>query len=144
MINCTNDYLTGVIDSDGSLSISKRHTSRPNPNFIAMIQITWLYSEYSLEYFEFLKSNFGGSYFIGKSHSGFDNPKTIIKYCSTGKSAERILLSIKNKLVLKNEQCENLLYCIEINKTTKRKRSITSSKNLERLYKENKELNGTR
>jgi len=74
-------YLAGVLDSDGSITITKRHSKRLNPNYAAMIQITWLYNENSLKVFEQIKNKYGGSYFIGKSHSGFNNPKTIIKYC---------------------------------------------------------------
>lgn len=141
MINLSEHYLAGVLDSDGSLSITKRHLKRPNPNYTVMIQITWLYSKASEDYFRNLKHWYGGSFFIGRSHSGFANPKPIIKYCATGKSAERILISCRNKLNLKEEQLKNLLQCVKLNNDSKKNRPIATSKKLEKLYKQNKRLN---
>lgn len=141
MIGISREYLAGVLDSDGSFTVAKRHLKRPNPSYTAMIQITWLYSPRSKAVFDFLQRYYGGSYYVGKSHSGFKNPKKIIKYCATGKAAHRILLDCKNCVVLKSKQVKNLLAVIDINQSIKGRRNKAASKVLNRIYEINKDLN---
>lgn len=141
MIGISREYLAGVLDSDGSLSVTRRHLKRPNPSYTAMIQITWLYSSKSKLVFDFLQRYYGGSYYIGKSHSGFNNPKKIIKYCATGKAAHRILLDCRTSVVLKSKQVKNLLAVIDINQSTKGRRNKAAGKVLQKIYEINKDLN---
>lgn len=145
-INYTNGYLAGVMDSDGSFSISKRHLNRSNPNYTVMLQISWNYSKAAHAYFSFLKREFGGSYCIGPHHkSGYANASLTIRYSATGKAAERILLYIRKSLVLKNKQAIACLKLIEIIRKQKeykgKPRPKTVSIKLEKLYIKNKKLN---
>jgi len=85
-------YLAGVIDSDGSISITKRNTGRKRPTFAVMVQLTWVYNGLTERFFKELVSKYGGSYFKSdRSANRFKNAKPIIKYCATGKAAKCLL-----------------------------------------------------
>lgn len=62
-------YLAGVIDSDGSLTISMLHKSRPNPVVRAIFQLTWVKTEETVKFIEELVSHYGGS-FLFKQKKG--------------------------------------------------------------------------
>ena len=134
----TPEYIAGVLDSDGSLSISRRRQNKKTPNFIIMIQITWLYNVNSLKFFKKLCKTYGGSYYIGKSHSGFNNPKPIIKYCAVGSAALYLINSCGKFLILKNKQSKNLRKLMNI------KRTDNSISKQNKLYLKNAKLNGVK
>lgn len=142
-MNYSHHYLAGVIDSDGSISVAKRHLRRKTPNYTIMLQISWNYSKSAENYFNFLKQSYGGSYFIGPHHkSGYKNASLTIKYCATGRAAERILLSIRNNLVLKTEQAHLCLQVLQLVKEYKGKRRPKNiSLKLEKFWFKNKNLN---
>lgn len=102
-------YIAGVIDSDGSLSLAKRHINRVNPTYQGIFQLTWLKNNESIKFCEYLVNTYGGSYYTGKSHSGFKNPKPICKYMLTGKKLVPFLKAVKPYLLLKKEQAEIIL-----------------------------------
>lgn len=136
------EYLAGVMDSNGSFSITKRHISRKNPNYIGMIQITWTHTKVSEAFMQELKNIYGGSYFIGKCGT-FKNSKPIVKYCAVGAAAETLTRSVIDFLILKKEQANNVLKLREITKSRQlgKVRSLENSEKLERLYLLNKQLN---
>jgi hypothetical protein len=135
-------YIAGILDSDGSLAITKRHVKRKNPNYTCIIQITWLESKFSSKVIKEMVKLFGGSYFIGKTHSGFGSKKPIIKYCATGKAVEKILAYCGDEIKLKSRQRDNLLKCRELVKIYEgRVRSNKKSTLLENLHKVNRKQN---
>lgn len=108
-------YIAGVMDADGSISISKVHKKRPNPSYIVAIQITWNCSEKTLKTFEEIRSCYGGN--ICKSRrtlsTGFNSWETnSYRYNLTSKSSERFLKDILPFLRLKRKQCKNALRII--------------------------------
>lgn len=57
-------YLAGVMDGDGSFSISKLSKGSLNPLYFPMLQCgTW-----RIEFLELLKQAFGGNFVVGKMH----------------------------------------------------------------------------
>lgn len=144
--NVTKDYLAGVLDSDGSFTISKRHLKRKNINYIVMIQITWTKSKISKQIFETLTRYYGGSYCEIKPHNKSLAKRASYKYCATGKAAHRILLDCRNNVLLKNEQVKNCLEVLKLIEHFKKNyagknRPRIISKLLETLYKKNLKAN---
>jgi hypothetical protein len=138
----TAQYLAGVMDSDGSFSITKRHCYRDNVNYTCMIQLTWTDSQKTREVIDFLKKFYGGSSFVQKAGSkNFKLSKDVIKYCATGTAAERICLDVRSYLILKSEQAKNLLEVRNLVRQFKGNRPKSISDKLEKLYIENKFLN---
>lgn len=106
MMKISKQYLAGVIDSDGSISYTKKFSKQRNKNYyVAQIQITWKLSEQSRFFFKFLEEKYGGSSFEGKSHSVFGKTD-IIKYCATGNACTLICKDIIPHLILKKRQAE--------------------------------------
>lgn len=141
MNNINRGYLAGVIDSDGSITISKRRKNLKTPNYICMIQLTWTETKLTTRFFKELIKSFGGSYFkINANRSDrFENGKPVIKYCAVGKAASAILNYIHPYLVLKREQAINGLRLAEY-KSRGKSTDLTLALS-ELLYIKNKKLN---
>lgn len=138
-------YLAGVLDSDGSFTITKRHETRVKVNYTCMIQLTWTENNLTHGFFLDLVEQFGGSYFVGfpSGKTQFPNSKRIIKYCAVGQAANKIANFVVEHLILKKEQARNLLDVSSIVKGPKsgRYRTPQASLQLEKLYIYNKSLN---
>ena len=138
-------YLAGVIDTDGSLSITKRHISRKNPCYAGMLQLTWILNEDTLKFMDQLVEKYGGSYFIEKKvRKDRLGKKPIVKYCAMTKALISILKDIEPHLRLKKQQSKNIRNLAKIkNKSLPFKPRLPKfSKKMEELYGYNKELNG--
>lgn len=135
-------YLAGVIDSDGSISITKRHVNRPNPHYSVMIQLGWIYKEETEEFMKALVNKFGGSYKVIEPTVKSFTKKQSVKYCAFGDAAENILKEIKPFLILKSKQADNALElrCVVRSYSGQRRPDDCGSK-LEQLWKSNAVLN---
>lgn len=136
-------YLAGVLDSDGSFSITKRHIKRSKPNYVAMVQLSWKDSELTRSFMEKLVKEFGGSFASCKSTNtiaSFPMTKAYLKYSATGVAAEKIVDAVLPFLCLKNVQAQNLkkLRSIVIRSPY---RTDEVSEQLDFLHKFNKSLN---
>lgn len=141
----TAQYLAGVLDSDGSFTVTKRHIYRVNCNYTCMIQLTWTLTKKSREFMEQLVNFYGGSYFVGmpSSTKQFENAKEIIKYCATGNAAERIARDTRNYLLLKEEQARNIIKVRDLVRSYRgQPRPKSAVDQLEELYLTNQRLNG--
>ncbi len=138
-------YLAGVLDSDGSLSITKRHTNRPNPNYTCMIQLTWKHSLKTEEFVRNLSLIFGGSFHINKNKrpSNYKNSSTVVRYNATGRAVDLIILHVFDYLILKKEQARNLIKARKLvnKKRVGKVRNPIVSEKLELLYQFNKSIN---
>jgi len=112
MAHILNEYLAGVADSDGSFTFPK-HKRSNNPNgytFRPAFQLTWKYSDHSLSVFKDLKKKYKGSFYIGRSHSGYNKTKSkIIKYYVQGQSLIDLCKDIVPFLRLKKKQAKLIL-----------------------------------
>ncbi len=102
-------YLAGVIDSDGSIGISKR-TEKMNTHgysYRETVQLTWKYDNATLKFVNMLKNIYGGS--TGIYSGGFNNKTETVRYSADGKGAERIAKDILPYLILKKKQAELVL-----------------------------------
>lgn len=123
-------YLAGVVDSDGSLTISRQHNkTRPNPSFTPTFQLSWVESIASRKVMELLKTSYGGSISKSKSQKGrFKNARPIIKYCITSRKLKAFLLDVAPYLRLKKSQADLCLKLILLtesgNKSIVRKNSM--------------------
>jgi hypothetical protein len=141
-------YLAGVMDSDGSFSVSKHHTKRPNPSYVCLIQLTWTLNEKTKAFMEQLVIQYGGSFFCGQPSgtTNYPNTQKIIKYTATATAAEKITRGVLPHLVLKKQQAENILKTRRITRPSGasgggRTRSVELSAQLHQLYLDNKALN---
>lgn len=147
IINIEPSYLAGLIDSDGSLTVSRIHPKRPNVSYVAAFQISWMANEKSISIFHSLKEKYGGSFGIYDYTSSFTNSSKsksgTIKYMLTGRKLKELIKDVLPFLKLKTEQAYNCLTLIDINKQNcgKKNRSIEISKELENLWIANKNLN---
>ena len=139
-------HIAGVIDSDGSITISRRNFKRKRPTYTVLIQLTWILTKPTKNYIENLVRYFGGSYFISeKIYPGrFKNAKPIIKYCATGEAAQKLLLAISPNLWLKQQQAQNALTLLAYKKLDFRTRTQQDWDKFEYLYKSNKLLNSSK
>lgn len=137
-------YLAGVVDSDGSFSITKRNTSRINPSYVGMFQLTWVHNEVTDEFMKSLVSKYGGSFFIQtEKRNAFPNASMTVKYCATGKALNKIIKDVYPFLILKRSQAYNLW---TLNETqgkygAKRPKPEDMKQFHESLYLENRKLN---
>lgn len=140
-------YLAGVIDSDGSISITKRNTKRKRPSYAVLVQLTWKYNGLTEKYFKDLVECYGGSYFkSNRSVNRFPNAKPTIKYCASGKAAKALIEDIRPYIILKEKQCINAIKSLTINKFCRRYGGRKPKPDViqtfqENLYNINKELN---
>jgi len=137
------EYLAGVLDSDGSFSITIRHKTRKNPNFTCMIQITWSLTDKAQEFMEHLVQTYGGSYHINttKYATNYPNSKTVIKYCAVAHAVDRILLDVAPYVWLKKHQVTNLLAVRKLASHYPRPRPEGLTNHYLALYEANKILN---
>lgn len=132
-------YLAGIIDSDGSISITKRNISRENPSYCVMFQLTWKLTDETERFMKDLTTQYGGSFSeVNASSVGrFKNPSRIIKCCITDNNVEQLLLDTLPFLMLKKKQAVKGLRVREvIRQKPENKFEILNS-----LYDENRFLN---
>ena len=142
MVEISPQYLAGVIDSDGSISITKRHLNRPKPNYSIMIQIGWVFKPQSENFMKMMVEKYGGSYSIIEPRGTTFSKKKHIKYCAYASSAVLILNDIKDYLLLKKMQADNALNVQSIiDSYSGQPRPNEKGKQLEELYKNNLTLN---
>lgn len=99
------EYLAGVIDSDGSISVVLKHKNRPNPSYTISIQLTWSDTEKSRKVLNLLKETYGGSVFESKSlKSRYPNSRPVIKYSVACQKSRKLLEDILPYLLLKKDQ----------------------------------------
>lgn len=139
-------YLAGVIDSDGSISICKRHVKRKNPNYTIMIQLSWAVSENTKWFMKDLVNQYGGSVCETNHKNRFKNAKPVYRYCVSGQKAIELLNDIQPFLVLKTIQAGNAINAQHIidywmNDKWAKSRPPEVSDQLEALYQLNKSLN---
>lgn len=111
-------YLAGVVDSDGSFTIYKQHSSRKTSTYTPTFQLQWTKSAKSKKVMENLLFQYGGSVCSpnGKTNR-FANSKPTYKYCLTSTKLKRFLIDVIPFLLLKKEQAENLLKLIHFNES---------------------------
>lgn len=102
-------YLAGVIDSDGSLSIMRRHPNRKLPNFSIAFQLTWKHTEKTMDFINALQKTFGGSFHINTKHENRLANNDVVKYFIMGNPCMDLLLGVRDYLILKAEQADNLI-----------------------------------
>jgi len=128
-------YLAGVMDSDGSFTLSKVHTKRKNPSYVPTIQITWLKSKFSFKVLNSIKSTYGGSLFDTSHKTSYNLrfPKPMLKYHACSKSVLKIINDIYPFLKLKKPQAKIIKTFILFPKNSSRPRHKSTSKKYERL-----------
>lgn len=103
-VGLNKDYWAGVFDSDGSITIARRHlkTSRKT-SYCPLFQLTWKQSNYAEKAMKELIKEYGGSIFRGKAHSSLGK-SNIIKYSLTGKALYKLIQDVLPSLKLKKKQ----------------------------------------
>lgn len=139
-------YLAGVIDSDGAISIAIRHSNRPTPSYVVLIQLSWAQTEKVLSTLEKIKSIYGGAVYTEKNNqTRFKNGKDLYRYCIGNKASKKLLEDILPFLHLKKNQCENALELINTTEYgsygNKRPKPEDLKIKHHNLYLNNKELN---
>lgn len=139
-------YIAGVLDSDGSLSICIRHKIRKVPNYSAMFQLTWTFSEKSEKVMNTLKEKYGGSVYLNKLRTDvFKNSKQTMRYFLVAQELKPFILDILPYVQLKKEQCLNVLELLNSSYFGKYGNGRPKLKELcdfhHSLYLKNKELN---
>ena len=109
----TPEYIAGMIDSDGSISIIKRtrQTTTRGYQYRELVQVTWAYSPLAEAVFLHLKERYGGSVFktVKRANDYTITDRPIVKYTAEAKAAQRLLEEIQPYLVLKQWQADNAL-----------------------------------
>lgn len=134
-------YLAGVLDSDGSLTLTIRHKKRVTPNYSAFFQLTWTHTDKSEKVMNQLKEKYGGSVYlptIGVNH--FPNSRPTIKYFLISKKLKPFLEDILPYVHLKKEQTLNILEFLKSVKMGKNKSQELKDLHYS-LYLKNKSLN---
>lgn len=109
-------YIAGVVDSDGSIGISRQNIKRPRPSYRPQFQLTWVKNQKTMQVLKFLKETYGGSICESKSMQGrFKNGQPIVKYMLATKQLKPFLLDILPYLRLKRKQAINTIRLISIN-----------------------------
>ncbi len=137
-------YLAGVIDSDGSFSISQKHKARKKSNYNGVFQLTWTVSPLTLAFMKKLVSIYGGSFFIGKKNlTQFPNSRPVIKYCICSKKVVPLIIDVLPFLHLKRKQARNILRLRSV--VRHYRKGVSKSNRIiafeQKLYELNKELN---
>lgn len=99
-------YLAGVIDSDGSIGISRRNNVQNTHGYTyrGTVQLTWKKDEGTLKFVQMLKDMYGG--YVGEHRGGFANKTLTVRYSADGKGAETIAKDTLPYLRLKKKQAE--------------------------------------
>lgn len=118
--------MAGIIDSDGSISLSKVNKKRKNPSYFTLIQLTWIANDKNLAVLEKIKTEFGGNvYKIARKPTSFNSKyKHTYKWMINNHNAIPFLERVKPFLLLKKEQAQ---ICIDFhNEIQKNKYSRTN------------------
>lgn len=135
------EYLAGVIDSDGSISITKRCHERENPNYSVMVQLGWVFKDETKAFMDKLVAKYGGSYKVIEPNAKSFSKRQHVKYCAFGNAAEALIKDIQPHLQLKTKQAANALRAREIVKSYNAPRPKECSEELENLWIENRKIN---
>ena len=102
-------YLAGIIDSDGSIGISRRaeKLNAHGYSYREVVQITWKRSEKTKKFLSDLKTVYGGS--VGEYTGGFNNATNTVRWSVDGKGAEAVARDVLPYLRLKKKQAEYVL-----------------------------------
>lgn len=108
-----DSYLAGVIDSDGSISISrkKRTDFDRGYSYIVRIQIGLKRTKDSENMLNIIKENYGGNIFSSFRKTIFSDNIEVVKYNASSKTAENMLNRIVEHLIVKKQQA---LYALEL------------------------------
>jgi len=104
------EYIAGIWDSDGSISISKSK-NHGFPSYRISCQLTWLKFDHSEKVINEIKERFGGSIFEeSREKTNFGKYKNkYIAFKSDTLNAKSLLEAIEPYLVLKKEQAKTSL-----------------------------------
>ena len=137
-------YIAGVIDSDGSICISK-YDNHGYVSYRPMVQLTWKNIKECRDVIESLKEVYGGCVFIEKSKRKLGGNNTYLAYKVDTRKAEKLLDDIKSSLWIKKEQA---VYAIRVQQIKEeynwtRNPILIKEKNkkLDYLWKEVKKMN---
>lgn len=133
-------YLAGVLDSDGSLTITIRHKARKNPNYCAFFQLTWTLTPESEKFLKEVQKIYGGSVYKPKTTGTFKNSRPTIKYFLAYRKLHKFVSDILPHVQLKKQQCLNILELLNSTKYGKNKPEELKVKH-HNLYLFNKKLN---
>jgi len=97
-------YLAGLLDSDGSLSVTKLHKNRTTPNYRAIFQIQWKKTKEAETILKQLKKQYNGTICYPKIQETSLSKNPTIKYCCTGFNLDKLLSDIEPFVLLKYEQ----------------------------------------
>ncbi|NIU00682.1 MAG: hypothetical protein GWN01_07015 [Nitrosopumilaceae archaeon] len=137
----SSQYLAGVLDSDGSLSINRTLNHGKTRQYRPVFQLTWKYIDETMKIMEYLKEKYGGSVFIEKSKKKLNMNGHYLAYKLDSKGLKQLLKEIRPYLLIKYKQCDLL---IELLNTLKGKGTRPSEEVWERrkqLYEECKKIN---
>lgn len=142
MIAPSPAYLAGVLDSDGSLSISRSHVKRKHVAYVPVFQLTWKLKKGVREIMDYLISKYGGNYFYYEAKKTYGTKTNCLKYGLSSKKLKQFLLDIKPYVILKQDQLKNCLVIIEMNARNQgRRRSSEDTIIYESLHKFNRQSN---
>ena len=137
-------YLAGIVDSDGSLSITRQHwKKRPNPVYVGLFQLTWIANNQTENVLKELVSKYGGTYSrYTNNKDKFNNAKPYFKYGLQNKKLIPFLNDVLPFLKLKTRQARNILRLqLILNKPGVRGISEQQTRIKNKLYLLNKDLN---
>lgn len=105
-MNTVFAYAAGMIDSDGSITLHKNHSSRKNPHYKVTIQLTWSKTELTTETMKEFIRHFGGKLYEVKRNLGYATKVKVMNKWLLYKTEDTLLFlqRIYPYLRLKREQ----------------------------------------
>lgn len=101
------EYLAGVWDSDGSISVARKHSKRPNPSYIVSLQLTWSDTPKVREFLSKLTEQYDGQFYESKSMKNrYPGSRAVVKYSVSCRKSRKLLEAMLPFLQLKKEQAE--------------------------------------
>lgn len=101
------EYLAGVWDSDGSISVAIKHSKRPNPSYIVSLQLTWSDTPKVRKFLSQLTEEYSGQFYESKSMKNrYPGSRAVVKYSIACQKSRKLLEAILPFLQLKKEQAE--------------------------------------
>lgn len=110
------EYIAGVFDSDGSITIARRHLgTRKQASYCPCLQLQWKYSPLAAQVMQEIKERYGGSICLPAISAGSLGKNQTIKYTVASKMSKTLLTDIIPYLRLKKQQAELALKLVLIN-----------------------------
>ena len=106
----TKDYIAGFIDGEGYLGIMRM--TNPKPRFVVAIKIAQIIDKDSILYE--IQKMYGGRLEY-RNHKGNQRKSTTLCFLNNIE-IERVLLDLKDLLIVKKEQCDVLLEFVNLPK----------------------------